>query len=1629
MNYKHSRKQSIQIYFRTFMSMLTFLILISGLQLEAKTNPFNKEDLIETANRHADYFNPFEVILALDMNAKREQPFSFAVATFTVINTNDSGAGSLRDAIITANGNGVADIIDFNIPTSDGNYNIGTGAWTISPATDLPTLSSAITIDGLSATGATCNSPKIILDGSVGSVTNGLVVGAGSDGSLITGLVIHSFSGALIDINNSDNNLIQCNFLGTNSAGTATAGLAADGVRISATSSNNIIGTDGDGISDVTEGNLIAGSTNGIFISPGCNSNTIAGNLIGTDITGMNALPNDNSVFIQSDNNIVGTNGDGTSDTEERNIIAGGSYGLRIQTDGNIIAGNYIGTDITGTNALGNNINIFVNTGNSNIIGFDGTGTRSIEANIIAFATQQGVWIHNTSVLDRISSNSIFGNGSEAIKLDHPATSANDPLDADAGANDKLNFPLVQTVTDIGGGNVDVFVNYYGLPNMTFEIELYKSTGTYPPPNAGARLGEGETYLDNGTITTDGAGYGETTFTTAGATNELFSALAIQANNNTSQFGFNCFEFVTVTPSMTIPSTCGASDGTATITVNSGGGAYTYLWDAAAGNQTTATATSLASGTYEVTVTDKLACFHIEMVTVDPAANCPSGPGGVFPNLALWLRADAGVTESAGQVTQWDDQSALLNNVSQAMSSNQPVVSSTLVNFNPGLTFDGDDYLLAINNALASGNNPYTILTVAFSTSSSIDQPIISQGHPITANRAIIHEYDMNVPNFEFSWTNNGLFGGIPIINQADLFSQTYNATTRKDGYQNGMLVATDLDNGLNLDATNPTQVGRRPVNASHYYLTGDIQEVVVYSSDLSSLGISLDQVQSYLALKYGITLSHDYVATDGTTLFYDLDEDDGAGNYQNDIAGIARDDTNSCLHQKQSKSVNADAIVTMGHTDILATNQLNINDLTDQMAMVWGNNDGAATWTATGAPSGYELLSRQWRIQETGTVDSVKLQFDVADTGFDVPALQQGTTYYLIYDSNNDNDLSDETPIALTNSSGDIWETTANIDFADGMEFSLATEIVEKLFACNGVVETIGTGFTGAPSQGFNAGNTSGESIMIGDVTNDGFDDYIYAVDGQDKLYVYASNGDLTFNKTAIVSTGMTGFTPTGSFNGGTGPNEDAHLDDINGDGNLDYIISRDQVSTTANNAGLYVWLGNGDGTFQPNAITTNGGFVGFDASSSGFNAGYGANEAGFIGDVNNDGKSDFVYFFDAVPSGSAHAASYVWLGEAGATFNKTAIEDHTFNGLPGNILNVGISINEGTFLEDADNDGNLDLVYIVDEGPYTANDAGMYVWLGNGDGTFQDNAIVTNNGSWVLPEGSVGGTINFNIGFGEHERTFMREVSGDGVIDLIYAIDDFFGSTNSGIYVWVGIGDGTFSKTAQATINCWMGGFISTSGFNAGFNGNKEAVLGFFNDDNTLDYAFIYDDASGVANMGFYVWQTTQGTVIDTDGDMIADGADLDADNDGILDALEGVGDSDGDGIPNYLDLDSDNDGIPDNVEAQTTAGYIAPGTFTDANMDGVNDVYAGGLTPVNTDGTDDPDYLDTDSDNEGGNDTAEAGLTLSGTVGVNGLDSNVETADDYTDANGTLDDPTTLPDTDGDCLYHTSYSRCGF
>ena len=162
------------------------------------------------------------------------------------------------------------------------------------------------------------------------------------------------------------------------------------------------------------------------------------------------------------------------------------------------------------------------------------------------------------------------------------------------------------------------------------------------------------------------------------------------------------------------------------------------------------------------------------------------------------------------------------------------------------------------------------------------------------------------------------------------------------------------------------------------------------------------------------------------------------------------------------------------------------------------------------------------------------------------------------------------------------------------------------------------------------------------------------------------------------------------------------------------------------------------------------------------------------------------------------------------------------------------------------------------------------------------------------------------------------------------------------------------------------------------------------------------------------------------DTDGDGVvtateAAAADLeDLNGDGVWDDTEMTPvDTDGDDIPDYLDLDSDNDGIPDAVENQPTngfdgTGYVSPGKV-DTDGDGVVDEFddpsiehgADFNMPVDTDGDGTPDYIDTDSDGDGMSDMDESGLTLSGMdTDGDGIDDAINAS--YCDPDGDVSDP---------------------
>jgi hypothetical protein len=317
--------------------------------------------------------------------------------TFTVTNTQDSGKGSLRQAILGANGRMGADTIRFRIE--------GKGVKTIRPQSPLPTITTdALTIDGYTQRDAERNTLangtnaklKIQLDGTNAGATAfaGLQVGAGADGSRISGLVINRFDNAGISIEASGCS-VSGNFVGTNVAGNTDLGNGSIGV--------NVFGGDGNTIGgDFSNArNLISGNDDhGVRIDgASTDENAVRGNLIGTNAAGSAALANAGAGVALPDgpsgSRIGGVAG-------ARNVISGnGRSGIYMVASNSVVEGNFIGTNATGDADLGNDESgIFVEAGGDNLIGGTSNGVR----NVISGNTDDGITIEGSS------GNEILGN-------------------------------------------------------------------------------------------------------------------------------------------------------------------------------------------------------------------------------------------------------------------------------------------------------------------------------------------------------------------------------------------------------------------------------------------------------------------------------------------------------------------------------------------------------------------------------------------------------------------------------------------------------------------------------------------------------------------------------------------------------------------------------------------------------------------------------------------------------------------------------------------------------------------------------------------------------------------------------------------------------------------------------------------------------------------------------------------------------------------------------------------------------------------------------------------------------------------------------------------------------------------
>lgn len=468
-----------------------------------------------------------------------------APATFTVTNTNDSGAGSLRQAITDANTNANPadmDMIEFNIA--------GGGVHTITLATDLPLVNEKATINGYSQPGSSMNtapSPNPInsvimieIAGTNATISHG-ILGLIADDSIAQGLSIYDGSApdpafGFVNVGLIGNNTqVRGSYIGLRADGSTVGEFDKNCAGVASTGNNTaVVGGTNNADRNIVYSRCSLAQSAAVALH---GDTYVYGNYIGltkdgvTDLTpeaaDANGLVGPYSFginMVNGGNNIIGG-----SSSAKKNVVSGNTANIIISSPNNIVQGNIIGPRYDGqvSSSITNGMGMTVTAGSDSIIG----GINPGEGNLIAGVKGSGIEIGSldiplgpiTIVPSRITAlgNSIkvitpfnllgVGNSNLGIDIsrftdndgnfvpeqfDDRGPNPNDSGDTDTGPNGFINTPVLKTAQQINsqltiGYDLDVADS----PSNTYRVEFFAN-------NQGSifGVGPGETYLGSVTV-------------------------------------------------------------------------------------------------------------------------------------------------------------------------------------------------------------------------------------------------------------------------------------------------------------------------------------------------------------------------------------------------------------------------------------------------------------------------------------------------------------------------------------------------------------------------------------------------------------------------------------------------------------------------------------------------------------------------------------------------------------------------------------------------------------------------------------------------------------------------------------------------------------------------------------------------------------------------------------------------------------------------------------------------------------------------------------------------------------------------------------------------------------------------
>lgn len=415
--------------------------------------------------------------------------------------------------------------------------------------------------------------------------------------------------------------------------------------------------------------------------------------------------------------------------------------------------------------------------------------------------------------------------------------------------------------------------------------------------------------------------------------------------------------------------------------------------------------------------------FTVALLIVLGSSSLAQTPGGTTQTTRIWLKANSGTTPSAGvgTLTSWTN-----FGTSGAVTVNgAPTFNQTGYNFNPKTHFNGNGNFLS-HTGVTSGS---VFAVVELENLTRVYTHLVTWqnmcGGP-NADGTLHGGMNAGLAAFELS-------GYAPEFEAAGVWRRNGIAATINTNYTSNHEIVSAVANSGDMDQYSDRLLGGQPCLPERDWL-GDVSEVIVLATPATAT--EREQIESYLAIKYGLTLgtngtSKNYLATNGTLVWTQATN---AG-YNWDITGISRDDATSQDQRKSHTEMWTGAV----RNDILTiANGANFSTpsafTANRSFFIWGHNNGAlintnslVNYNTDNGEVIETIFARRWKSQESGTVNTVTLEFDmnnVVGTGATTGTNDLANLRLLV---DEDGDFSDGGATSISPSS---YNNTSNIAY-----------------------------------------------------------------------------------------------------------------------------------------------------------------------------------------------------------------------------------------------------------------------------------------------------------------------------------------------------------------------------------------------------------------------------------------------------------------------------------------------------------------------------------------------------------------------------------------------------------------------